>query len=172
MLYWTEIRWRIFHFFGFRNSLVAFAARFGSLSICEADQFPASDWIWAESVALCTPEFIPLLLSAVTSLINTSDACSHTCPCHRVWQIMWCASDHEVRLFLSMVFCCLSCWYKLILVSSAQRIFGGAVQALVDVFWQSLIWLSSSGFHWFALCSKFSAFRFVKASLDCRSWSF
>lgn len=55
-------RWRTSHLFSLRSSWVAFALRFGWC----ADYF---GWIWAESRAVYTSQFI--LLSAVTSSINT-----------------------------------------------------------------------------------------------------
>ncbi len=58
---------RIFHFFTFKNSWVAFAVCFGSSSICTMKRrpinFAAFGWIWAESISLYTSEFIWLLLS-------------------------------------------------------------------------------------------------------------
>ncbi len=57
----------------FKNSLVAFAVCFGSLSICTVKRRPMSSeafgWIWADNIARNTSEFILLLLSAVTSSI-------------------------------------------------------------------------------------------------------
>ncbi len=65
------------HFFPFKNSLVAFAVCFGSLSICTEKRRPMSSeafgWIWADNIARNTSEFILLLLSAVTSSINTRE---------------------------------------------------------------------------------------------------
>ncbi len=65
------------HFFPFKNSLVAFAVCFGSLSICTVKRRPMSSeafgWIWANNIARNTSEFILLLLSAVTSSINTRE---------------------------------------------------------------------------------------------------
>lgn len=61
--------------FASRNSRVAFAVRFGSLSICTVKlsliSFVAFLWIWAESIALYTLQFVLLLLSAEPSSINT-----------------------------------------------------------------------------------------------------
>ncbi len=61
------------HFFPFKNSLVAFAVCFGSLSICTVKRRPMSSeafgWIWADNIARNTSEFILLFLSAVTSSI-------------------------------------------------------------------------------------------------------
>ncbi len=68
---------RIFHFFAFKNSWVAFAVCFGSSSICTMKRrpinFAAFGWIWAASISLYTSEFFHLLLSSVTSSINTSN---------------------------------------------------------------------------------------------------
>ncbi len=65
------------HFFPFKNSLVAFAVCFGSLSICTVKRRPMSSeafgWIWADNIARNTSEFILLLLSVVTSSINTRE---------------------------------------------------------------------------------------------------
>ena len=66
-----------FHFFALKNSLVAFAVCFGSLSICTVKRRPISSeafgWIWADNIARSTSEFILLLLSAITSSINTRE---------------------------------------------------------------------------------------------------
>ncbi len=60
-----------------QNSLVAFAVCFGSLSICTVKRRPMSSeafgWIWADNIARNTSEFILLLLSVVTSSINTRE---------------------------------------------------------------------------------------------------
>ena len=68
----------IFHFFASINSWVALAVCFGSLSIPVMKLHPISlagfGWIWADSMSLNTSQFIRLLLSCVTSSINTSDA--------------------------------------------------------------------------------------------------
>ncbi len=65
------------HFFPFKNSLVAFAVCFVSLFICTVKRRPMSSeafgWIWADNIARNTSEFILLLLSAVTSSINTRE---------------------------------------------------------------------------------------------------
>ncbi len=68
---------RIFHFFTFKNSWVVFAVCFASLYTRtmkrHAINFDAIDWIWADSISLYTSEFIRLLLSSVTSSLNTSN---------------------------------------------------------------------------------------------------
>lgn len=74
----------IFHFFASKDSLVSSAKCFGSLFICTVksclfniDEF---GWIWADSLSRYNSEFIWLLLSSVTSSLNTSDPvmCHHT----------------------------------------------------------------------------------------------
>ncbi len=64
-------------FFTFKNSWVAFAVCFGSLSICTMKHRPINfapfGWIWADSISLYTSEFFRLLLSSFTSSINTSN---------------------------------------------------------------------------------------------------
>ncbi len=82
MLNRIQVRWLTchcitVHFFPFKNFLVAFAVCFGSLSICTVKRRPMSSeafgWIWADNIARNTSEFILLLLSAVTSSINTRE---------------------------------------------------------------------------------------------------
>ncbi len=67
---------RIFHFFTFKNSRVAFAVCLGHRPVVlkrHPINFAAFGWIWADSISLYTSEFIQLLLSSVTSSINTSN---------------------------------------------------------------------------------------------------
>lgn len=77
------VPWRIFHFYALKNSWVAFTVCFGSLSICTVKPcqigFAGFSWIWGESTALCTLQFIVLLLSAVTSSLNIADTVPHAC---------------------------------------------------------------------------------------------
>ncbi len=60
-----------------KNSWVVFAVCFGSLSTCTMRRRPINfapyGWIWADSISLYTSEVIRLLLSSVTSSINTSN---------------------------------------------------------------------------------------------------
>ncbi len=77
------------HFFPFKNSLVAFAVCFGSLSICTVKRRPMSSeafgWIWADNIA---PKHFRIHPAAFVSshIINkykrTSSTGSHTCPRH------------------------------------------------------------------------------------------
>ncbi len=120
------------HFFPFKNSLVAFAVCFGSLSICTVKRRPMSSeafgWIWADNIARNTSEFILLLLSAVTSSINTREpvplAAIHA---HAMTLPPPCFTDEVVCLgswavpFLLHTLLFPSLWYKLILVSSVHR---------------------------------------------------
>ncbi len=120
------------HFFPFKNSLVAFAVCFGSLSICTVKRRPMSSeafgWIWADNIARNTSEFILLLLSAVTSSINTREpvplAATHA---HAMTLPPPCFTDEVVCLgswavpFLLHTLLFPSLWYKLILVSSVHR---------------------------------------------------
>ncbi len=63
--------------FTFKNSWVSFSVCFGSSSICTMKHRPINfapfDRIWAESISLYTSEFFQLLLSSVTSSLNTSN---------------------------------------------------------------------------------------------------
>ncbi len=140
------------HFFPFKNSLVAFAVCFGSLSICTVKRRPMSSeafgWIWADNIARNTSEFILLLLSAVTSSINkrTSSTGSHTCPRHDTTTTMlhWWGSmlGSWAVPFLLHTLLFPSLWYKLILVSSVHRMLFQNCEGFLDVVWQTLIWPS------------------------------
>ena len=123
---------RTFHFFALKNSLVAFAVCFGSLSICTVKRRPMSSeafgWTWADIIARNTSEFILLLLSAVTSSINTREpvplAAIHV---HTITLPPPCFTDEVVcfgswavpSLLHTLLFP--SFWYKLIFVSSVHR---------------------------------------------------
>ena len=86
------------------------------------------DWIWADNIAWNTSEFILLLLSAVTSSINTREpvplAAIHA---HAITQPPPCFTDEVVcfgswavpSLLHTLLFP--SFWYKLIFVSSVHR---------------------------------------------------
>ncbi len=105
---------RMFHFFTFKNSWVAFAVCFGSSSICTMKcrpiNFAAFGWIWANSISLYTSESIRLLLSSVTSSINTSNPVplealhAHAFTLLHVSQMMLNALDHELFQAFSVLF--------------------------------------------------------------------
>ncbi len=125
---------RIFNFFIFKNSWVAFAVCCGSLSTCTMKRrpinFAAFGWIWAEIISLYTSEFFRLLVSSVTSSINTSNPApleamhAHAITLlHRVSQMMLYALDHE----LFQAFC--------ILFSSRHS---GTGRSFPEVFWHFL----------------------------------
>ncbi len=122
---------RIFHFITFKNSWVAFAGCFGSSSICAKKHHPinfaAFGWIWAESISLYTSKFIRLLLSSVTSPLNTSNPVpleamhAHASHClHHVSQMMLYGSWAVPSLFHSHFFFP-SFWCMLILIPAVQR---------------------------------------------------
>ncbi len=137
MLNWIQVRWLTWPLhnsplLSLQNSLVAFAVCFGSLSICTVKRRPMSSeafgWIWADNIARNTSEFILLLLSAVTSSINTREpvplAAIHA---HAMTLPPPCFTDEVVCLgswavpFLLHTLLFPSLWYKLILVSSVHR---------------------------------------------------
>ncbi len=129
---------RIIHFFTFKNSWVASAVCFGSSLICTMKRrpinFAAFGWMWAESISLYTWEFFQLLLSSVTSSLNTSNPVpleamhAHAITLlHHVSQMMLCALDHEL----------FQAFFRLIFISEC---FSRSGLAFLDVFWQSLIW--------------------------------
>ncbi len=106
---------RIFHFLTFKNSWVAFAECFGSLSIRTMKRrpinFAAFGLNLAEGISLYTSEFIQLLLSSVTSSINTSNPVpleamhAHAITLlHSDSQMMLCALDHELFQAFSILF--------------------------------------------------------------------
>ncbi len=142
---------RIIHFFYLQNSWVAFAVRFGSLSICIMKRrpinFAAFGWIWAESISLYTSELIRLLLSSVTSSLNTSNPVPleamqlmhHTAPPCFTDGVVCFGSWAVPSLLHSFFFP--SFWYRLILISAVPK---NALQKwswlFLMFFWQSLTW--------------------------------
>ncbi len=115
-----------------------------------SNQLCAFGWIWAESISLYTSEFFRLLLSSVTSSLNDARATgSHARSCHHTAPP--CFTDDVVCFgswaVLSLLhhFFFPSFWYRLILISAAQRMLllkwsGFLFFFILDVFWQSLIW--------------------------------
>ena len=107
MLNWIQVRWLTWPLHNIpllclKNSLVAFAVCFGSLSICTVKRCPMSSeafgWIWADNIAWNTSKFILLLLSSVTSSINTREpvplAAIHVFEAHQ-----WFTSCDEPSVF-------------------------------------------------------------------------
>ncbi len=119
---------RIFHFFTFKNSWVVFSVCFGSLYTrtmkCHAINFDAIGWIWADSISLYTSEFIRLLLSSVTSSLNTSnpvplEAMHTTPPCFTNYVV--CFGSWAVPSLLQTFFFPSFC-NRLILISNLPKI--------------------------------------------------
>ncbi len=157
---------RIFKFFTFKNSWVAFAVCFGSSSICTMKHHPINFapfyWIWAESISLYTSEFIRLLLSSVTSSLTPGTQC-HWKPCtlmpshcstmfHR-----WCCmlGSWAVPSLLHTFFF-LSFWNRLILISAVQRMLFQKWSGFFRCF------LAKSNLALFAPCGEPSVFALVK----------
>ncbi len=116
-----------------------------------------------QRVYLYTSEFFWLLLSSVTSSLNTSNPVpleamhAHAITLlHHVSQMILCAFDHELFQSLSVLF------LSVILVQVDLN-FSCPKNAFPDVFWQSNQAL-------FAPCGEPSLFALVKSSLDCRLW--
>ncbi len=116
--------------------------------------FAPFDWIWAESISLYTSEFFQLLLSSVTSSINTSN---------RVPLEAMHAYAIPVPSLLHTFFCP-SFWYRLILISAVQRMLFQKWSGFFRCF------LAKSNLALFAPCGVPSVFALVKSSLDCRLW--
>ncbi len=96
------------------QKLLCFCCMFGSSSICTMKcrpiNFAAFGWIWANSISLYTSAFFRLLLSSVTSSINTSNPvpleAMHACAITllHVSQMMLYALDHELFQAFSILF--------------------------------------------------------------------
>ncbi len=102
----------------------------------------AFGWIWADSISLYTSEFIRLLLSSVTSSLNTSNPvpleAMHTAPpCFTNYVV--CFGSWAVPSLLQTFFFPSFC-YRLILISNLQKMLFQKWSDFSDVFWQSLIW--------------------------------
>ncbi len=157
---------RIFHFFTFKNSWVAFAVCFGFCTMkCHPINFAPFVWIWADSIFLYTSEFFRLILSSVTSSLNTNNQC-HWKPCmlmpshcstmfHRCCYMLWIMSCSKP-----------SFWYRLILISAVQRMLFQKWSG----FFLFLFCLAKSNLALFAPCGEPSVFALVKSSLDCGLW--
>ncbi len=106
---------KIFHFFNLQKLLGCFCCMFWVIVHLYYDalsnQLCAFDWIWAESIYLYTSEWIRLLLSSVTSSLNTSNPVpleamhDHAITLlHHVSQMMLYALDHELFQAFSILF--------------------------------------------------------------------
>ncbi len=137
-------------FFTFKYSWVAFAVCFGSSSIWTMKQCPISfspfGWIWADSISLYTSELIRLLLSSVSSSLNTSNPVPlEVMYAHAITLPPPCFTDDIVCFWswavpsLLHTFFFPSFWYRLILISAIQRMLFQKCSGFLDVFWQRLI---------------------------------
>ncbi len=97
--------------FGSRSAFKVTPEVFIWLGLRHPINFAAFDWIWADSISLYTSEFIRLLLSSVTSSLNTSNPVpleaihAHAITLlHHVSQMMLYALDHELFQAFSISF--------------------------------------------------------------------
>ncbi len=168
--------YRIFHFFAFKNSCVAFAVYFGSLSSCTMKRRPinfvAFGRIWAESISLYTR-----ILPAASFLCHVIT--KQTPETHCYWKPYTLLQSHCSTIFHR--WCCMlwimSCSKPSPYFFSSHRsgtqvdlnfirpknVFSEVVWLFLGVFWQSLIWPCLH-------CGEPSLFALVKSSLDCRHW--
>ncbi len=159
-----------------------FCSMLGSLSICTVKRRPKSSeafgWIWADNIARNTSEFILLLLSAVTSSINTREpvtlAAIHA---HAMTLPPPCFTDEVVCLgswavpFLLHTLLFPSLWYKLILVSSVHRMLFQNCEG----FFRCRLANSNLAFLFLRLTNGLHLvvnplYSLVKSSLDCWLW--
>ncbi len=136
----------------FKNSLVAFAVCFGSLSICTVKRRPMSSeafgWIWADNMpeTLQNSSCCFCQHHIINKYKRTSSTGSHTCPRHDTTTTMlhWWGGilGSWAVPFLLHTLLFPSLWYKLILVSSVHRMLFQNCEGFLDVVWQTLIWPS------------------------------
>ncbi len=125
-------------------------------------------WIWAESISMYTSEFIRLLLTSVTSSLNTSNPVpleamhvyAITLLYHASHMMLYALGHWAVPSLLHAFFFPSFC-YRLILKLS-KECFSRSGLTFFDVFWQNLAL--------FAPCGKPSVSAHVKSSLDCGPW--
>ncbi len=162
-------------FFTFKYSWVAFAVCFGSSSIWTMKQCPISfspfGWIWADSISLYTSELIRLLLSSVSSSLNTSNPVPlEVMYAHAITLPPPCFTDDIVCFWswavpsLLHTFFFPSFWYRLILISAIQRMLFQKCSGFFRCF------LAKTNQALFAPSGEPSVFALVKSSLDCRLW--
>lgn len=98
-----EIRWQIWPLRNIKFLWFCFSSMFASLFVCPGTcyltSFGTISWLWAESIALHTSKCILLLLSAVTSSINTR---GHACPYHHMPPP--CSTDDVIVLYHELFF--------------------------------------------------------------------
>ena len=157
MLNRIQVRWLTWPFYNIPLCLKKPFGCFRSMLrvICTVKRRPMSSeafgWIWADNIARNTSEFILLLLSAVTSSINTREpvplAAIHA---HAMILPPPCFTDEVVCfgswavpfLLHTVLFPSGTSWsLSLLSIGCCSR----TVKAFLDVVWQTLIW---SSFFW------------------------
>lgn len=121
LLYWVEIRW-------LSHSLLWETLRLPLLFAldihlrCEALSFAVFGWIWAESIALSTSQFIASSISShfIYKHQWPGSTGSHTC---LIDDVLYFGSGAVSLLFHNFLFP--SFWWKFIMVSFVQIIFSG-----------------------------------------------
>ncbi len=135
-------------------------------------------WIWLNLGRECIPihfRILPLLLSSVTSSLNTSNPvpleAMHALVItllHHVSQMMLYALDYQLFQAFSVLLSPIKFWYKLILISAIQRMLFQKWSGFFKYF------LAKSNLALFAQvlapCGEPSVFALMKSSLDCRLW--
>ncbi len=137
--------------FYLQKLLGCFCCMFWVISICTMKRrpinFAAFGWIWADSISLYTSEFFRLLLSYVTSSLNTSNPVpleamhAHAITLlHHVSQMMFYALDHELFQDFSILFLLVILVQVDLNFSHPKNAFPEVVWLFQMFFWQSLIW--------------------------------
>ncbi len=131
-------------------------------------------WIWLNLGRECIPihfRILPLLLSSVTSSLNTSNPvpleAMHALVItllHHVSQMMLYALDYQLFQAFSVLLSPVKFWYKLILISAVQRMLFQKWSGFFKYF------LAKSNLALLAPCGEPSVFALMKSSLDCRLW--
>ncbi len=130
--------------------------------------------IWLNLGRECIPihfRILPLLLSSVTSSLNTSNPvpleAMHALVItllHHVSQMMLYALDYQLFQAFSVLLSLVKFWYKLILISAIQRMLFQKWSGFFKIF------LAKSNLALLAPCGEPSVFALMKSSLDCRLW--
>ncbi len=128
-----------------------------------SNQLSAFDWIWADSISLYTSEFIRLLLSSVSSSLNSSNPepleakHAHASHCSTMFQMIGFGSWAVPSLLHTFFFS--SFWYRLILISAIQRMLFQKWSVFFRCF------LAKSNLTLFAPCGEPSVFALVNLLL-------